>query len=219
MSAERSFVQTVLILGASGAVGQQMLAQALAHPGIVRVVAPTRRALPPHPHLDNPLVDFAALPDSAPWWQADAALCALGTTRKQAGSAAAFYRVDHDYVLAAARLAYAAGTPAFVLNSSLGADEKSYGLYLKTKGETERDVRALGFASLTIVRPSLLDAGPRPQQRRAEEIGLWLNRHLACFVPKKWRAIPVDKVAAAMLAAALAAKPGVRVVESAEMAD
>ncbi|RQW22322.1 NAD-dependent dehydratase [Rhodobacteraceae bacterium CH30] len=218
MSVERSFVQTVLILGASGAVGQQVLAQALAHPGIVRVVAPTRLALPPHAHLDNPLVDFSALPDSAPWWQADAALCALGTTRKQAGSAAAFYRVDHDYVLAAARLALAAGTPTFVLNSSLGADEKSYGLYLKTKGETERDLSALGFASLALVRPSLLDAGTRADFRLGEEVGLWLNRYLGRWLPDAWRAVAVGDVAKTMLDAALAPVPGIRIIASSEIA-
>ncbi|MGL6069906.1 NAD(P)H-binding protein [Craterilacuibacter sp.] len=211
-------MQSLLILGATGAVGQQLLAQALAHSDVACVVAPTRRALPAHAKLKNPIVDFEALPADAPWWQADAALCALGTTRKQAGSDAAFYRVDHDYVLAAARHAHAAGTPAFVLNSSLGADAGARGLYLRTKGEAERDVMALGFASLAIVRPSLLDAGPRAQLRTGEEFGLWLDRHLGCLVPQKWRAIRVDKVADSMLATALAATPGVRVIESGEMA-
>ena len=211
-------MQTVLILGASGAVGQQLLAQALIHPGVAHVVAPTRRPLPAHPLLHNPIVDFAALPESATWWRADAVLCALGTTRKQAGSAAAFYRVDHDYVLAAARLAHAAGTPTFVLNSSLGADEKSYGWYLKTKGETERDLSALGFASLTWVRPSLLDAGTRADFRLGEEVGLWLNRYLGGLLPRAWRAVAVADVAKAMLDAALAPVPGIRVISSSEIA-
>ena len=110
-------MKTVLILGATGQVGQALLELALQHPEISRVVAPTRRPLPPHANLDNPLVDFEALPEDAAWWKADLTLCALGTTLRQAKSKAGFYRVDHDYILAAAKLARHAGTPTFGLVS------------------------------------------------------------------------------------------------------
>nr|WP_314901145.1 NAD(P)H-binding protein [uncultured Deefgea sp.] len=210
-------MKTVLILGATGAVGRHLLAQALQHPDITRVIAPTRRALPAHAKLENPMIDFESLPIDAPWWHADAALCALGTTLKTAGSAAAFRRVDYDYILNAAQRLRAAGTPCLVLNSTMGANASARGLYLKTKGETERDVMALGFGSLTIVRPSLLNAGQRPEQRLAEDIGLCLDRYLGRWIPLKWRAIEVEKVAQSMLKAALAAKPGVSWVESAEL--
>ena len=73
----------LLILGATGLVGQQVLAQALADPSVVQVVAPTRRSLAPHPKLLNPIVDFKALPQ-ADWWAADAVVCCLGTTLKLA---------------------------------------------------------------------------------------------------------------------------------------
>lgn len=73
-------MKTVLILGATGQVGQQILSLALQHPGIFRVVAPTRRSLSAYDKLDNPIVDFEQLPENAPWWKADIALCALGTT-------------------------------------------------------------------------------------------------------------------------------------------
>lgn len=210
-------MKSVLILGATGAVGRHLLDLALQHPDVARVIAPTRRAIAVHPKLTNPIIDFEALPVDASWWRADAALCALGTTVKTAGSAAAFHRVDYDYVLDAATLLQAAGTPCLVLNSSMGASESARGLYLKTKGETERDVIALGFSSLTIVRPSLLNAGPRPELRLAEEIGLCLDRYFGRWIPLKWRAIGVEKVAQKMLRAALFAQPGVSWVESDEL--
>ncbi len=75
----------LLLVGASGAVGREVLAAALADPRIRQVVAPTRRPLPAHPRLLNPVVDFAALPADAPWWQVDAVICTLGTTIKTAG--------------------------------------------------------------------------------------------------------------------------------------
>ena len=210
-------MKTLIILGATGQVGQQMLRLALQHPGISRVVAPTRRPLTPHSKLDNPIVDFEQLPDSAPWWKADIALCALGTTLRQAKSRAGFYRVDHDYILAAAGLAHRAGTPAFGLVSSLGAAPSSRLFYLKAKGETERDISALGFTSLTIARPSLLIGGPRSSGRPLEAIGLFLGRHLSSLLPRRYRAVSTLQVAKALLEAGLVASAGLHVIESEQL--
>lgn len=206
----------LLILGATGLVGQQVLAQALADPRVKQVVAPTRRTLSSHPKLLNPVVDFKALPPAA-WWAADAVVCCLGTTMKQAGSPAAFREVDHDHVLAAAHLAHAAGTPTFALNSSLGASAGSRNLYLRTKGETEEDLAALGFASLTLVRPSLLDGGPRPDARPGEAVGLWFLRLAGPLIAARYRAVRTDAVARALLQAVRQAKPGRSCVENAEI--
>ena len=74
-------MRTLLLLGSTGLVGQQALALALADDRLTQVIAPTRRPLPPHPRLLNPQVDFEHLPAQAPWWRADAVICALGTTR------------------------------------------------------------------------------------------------------------------------------------------
>lgn len=211
-------MKRLLILGATGLVGQQVLAQALADPSLVQVMAPTRRALAPHPKLLNVIVDFKALPH-ADWWAADAVVCCLGTTLKLAGSPAAFREVDHDHVLAAARLARAAGTPTFALNSSLGASAGSGNLYLRTKGETENGLAALGFTSLTLVRPSLLDGGPRPAVRPAEAVGLWLSRLARPLIPARYRAVRTEAVARALLQAVRAAKPGRCCVENAEISE
>ena len=209
-------MKRLLILGATGLVGQQVLAQALADPGMAQVVAPTRRSLAPHPKLLNPIVDFKALPQ-ADWWAADAVVCCLGTTLKLAGSPAAFREVDHDHVLAAARLARAAGTPTFALNSSLGASAGSGNLYLRTKGETEDSLAALGFASLTLVRPSLMDGGPRPDFRLGEAVGLWLFRLARPLIPARYRAVRTEVVARALLQAARQAPPGRHCVENADI--
>jgi uncharacterized protein YbjT (DUF2867 family) len=210
-------MKTALILGATGQVGQELLHQALENPEIVRVVAPSRRPLPSHSKLENPVVDFDRLPEDAPWWKADFAVCALGTTLRQAKSRAGFYRVDHDYVLAAAGLTRRAGAPVFGLVSSLGANPLSRVFYLRVKGETERDLSALGFASLTIARPSLLIGGPRSSGRPVEALGLFVGKHLAALLPRRYRAVSTLRVAQALLAAALGALPGVRVIESEQL--
>src|SRR3954454_8412844 len=95
----------LLLVGATGLVGRQVLDLALADARVEAVVAPTRRPLPDQPKLLAPAVDFARLPEDADWWRADATICALGTTMRVAGSKDAFRRVDYDYPLAGARIA------------------------------------------------------------------------------------------------------------------
>lgn len=205
--------KSIVLLGGTGLVGRQILKLALADEMVGTVTAPTRRHLPPHPKLHNPIVDLNRL-DDAEWWATDAVLCALGTTIKQAGSRAAFREVDYTFVVNAATLAKNAGCPNFVLNSSLGADAGSGNFYLKVKGELESALQGLGFASLTLVRPSLLDGGPRPERRFGEEIGLWFGTKLRGLIPARYRPVSTKAVAQAMLQAALASKPGVHVIES-----
>jgi uncharacterized protein YbjT (DUF2867 family) len=207
-------MKTLLVLGGSGLVGQEVLKQALANPAVDRVVAPTRSPLPRHEKLANPIVDYAHLPVGADWWRADAVICSLGTTRHKAGSAQRFREVDHDYVLTAASLALGAGTETFVYNSSLGADPEARSFYLRVKGETEQSLSMLGYNSFCIVRPSLLYGGQRPDFRLGETISLWWVRHLAMVIPQRFRAVPTASVASAMLSAAFNATPGSTIIES-----
>jgi len=211
-------MKTVLIIGASGQVGQSMLQLALQDSDILKVVAPSRRPLPAHAKLENPIVNFDKLPKDALWWKADFALCALGTTLRQAKSKAGFYKVDHDYILATATLAHQAGTPAFCLVSSLGANPSSRIFYLKVKGETERDISALEFDSLTMARPSLLIAGPR-SQRPLEGIGLFIGKHMAALLPRRYRAVSIHQVARALLNAGFSKSTGPHIIESEQLAD
>jgi uncharacterized protein YbjT (DUF2867 family) len=204
---------TLMLVGATGLVGQSVLAQALAHPQVQRVVAPTRRPLSAHPKLLNPVVDFNALPEDAPWWAVDAVICALGTTIKTAGSQGAFYAVDHDLPLRVAGQAQGHGAQAYALNSALGADAASRVFYSRTKGELERDLQSLGYLSLTFVRPGLI-GGERAEPRLAEQIGVKLSQWLRPLLPKRYRVVPAERIAFHLLQAALAAQPGVRVVMS-----
>jgi uncharacterized protein YbjT (DUF2867 family) len=206
----------LLLAGATGLVGGHVLAQALADPRIDAVIAPVRRALPAHAKLLAPTVDFEALPEDAPWWAADAAICALGTTIGKAGSQEAFRRVDHDYQFAVAKLASRHGTPSFILNSALGADPASRIFYNRVKGELERDLAGLDFASLTFVRPGLI-GGERSESRPAERAALVLLGVLGPGLPRAWRINPARRIAAAMIETAIAAKPGTHVVSSAEL--
>ncbi len=146
----------------------------------------------------------------------DVAFCALGTTMAVAGSKEAFYRVDHDLVLAFAKAAKAQGAEKFVLVSSIGADARSSNYYLKVKGETENDLKALGFRSLIILQPSLL-MGERREFRFGERVGqgaMSLLGPLMLGPLAKYRGIHGRTVANAMLRLAKEDLPGVHVLES-----
>lgn len=202
----------LLLLGATGAVGQQVLLQALQDPRVAQVVAPTRRPLALHPKLLNPQTDFKALPLDADWWRVDAVVCALGTTIKVAGSKAAFAAVDRDLPIEAARLALQQGARSMALNSSVGASLKG-NFYLRTKAEAEAGIRGLGFQSYSIVRPSLIDAH-RDEPRLGERLGLWVSKAFLPLVPPRYRPVKAEHIAQALLQAALQADPGEQIIES-----
>jgi uncharacterized protein YbjT (DUF2867 family) len=206
----------LLLLGATGLVGGHVLTLALADPRITAITAPTRRALPDRPRLAAPIIDFDQLPQDPSVWATDAVICALGTTLKAAGSRERFHRIDHDYAVEIARLAKANGARTFVLNSAKGADVKSLFFYSRVKGETERDILALGFERTVLVQPGLID-GPRPEARPLEE---WVGKALAVLkpvLPRSLQANHSETIARAMLDAALARTPGVSVVTSQEL--
>jgi len=203
----------LLLVGSTGLVGRHVLELALTDPRVDHVTALSRKPLPPHPKLDTPPIDFDNLPEDATWWRADAVICTLGTTMKTAGSEEAFRRVDHDYPLTVARLAARHGTPAYALNSAMGADPSSRFLYNRVKGEVESTLRTCGFPSVTLVRPGLI-GGERAEFRLGEKIATFLLTGLGPLLPRKWRINPASKIAAALLEAAIVGKPGVTVISS-----
>jgi uncharacterized protein YbjT (DUF2867 family) len=205
----------LMLVGATGVVGQEVLRLALADERVDAVVAPTRRPLEPAPRLSNPVVDLVALDGTEPWWDVAGVICTLGTTIRAAGSRPAFAAVDRDLPIHIAQLARRAGAERFALTSSVGASH-SGSFYLRTKAEAEEGVQHVGFPSLTIVRPSLLDA-ERSERRVAERAAILLARALAPLIPRRYRAVDPRAVARALLEGALAGAPGCRVVESEEL--
>jgi uncharacterized protein YbjT (DUF2867 family) len=204
---------TLMLVGATGLVGGAVLRQAQDNAHVTRIVAPTRRELPPHPKLENPVVDFEHLPADAPWWAVDCVVCTLGTTIRKAGSQEAFHRVDHDYPLAVARLARQHGARAFALNSATGADPRSRFFYNRVKGEVEEALQGVGFSSLTIVRPALI-GGDRDEFRPAEFVATGILRLAGPLLSRRYRMVPHERLASVLLEAAVTAPRGEHIIES-----
>ena len=203
--------QHILLAGATGLTGEHLLDRLLNEPTVSRVLAPTRRPLAEHPHLENPVGDLRSLLPAL-GGQVDIAFCCLGSTIKQAGSQEAFKAVDLDLVVAFARRARELGARHLLVISAVNADTDSSVFYSRVKGEMEQALRAQDWPQLTIARPSLL-VGNRPETRWAEQ----LAAPIAKLIPGKYGAIEACQLARAMWRLALEEQDGVRVVESDEL--
>jgi uncharacterized protein YbjT (DUF2867 family) len=204
---------SLLILGANGLVGSQVLKLALADDRVDHIVAPTRRPLPTHAKLLNPVVNLGHGLPEAGWWAVDGVICAIGTTRKTAGSDEAFTAVDFDIPFAVAKKTRENGADRFALTSSIGADAASRFLYTRTKGELENALRGLGFPCLTILRPGVL-GGKRGEFRLGERMALAVLGALGPLLPRRYRISPAGVVAGTLLEQALTAPPGERIIEA-----
>ena len=203
--------QHILLAGATGLTGELLLDRLLNEPTVERVLAPSRKPLADHPHLENPVGDPAVfLPQlSGP---VDVAFCCLGTTIKQAGSEEAFRAVDHDMVVAFAKRAREMGARHLIVISAIGADPESSIFYNRVKGEMEQSLRAQDWPQLSIARPSLL-IGERLEERPAEKIAGLFSK----LIPGKYHGIEACELARALWRLALEDQQGVRVIESDEL--
>jgi uncharacterized protein YbjT (DUF2867 family) len=211
--------RTALLAGATGLVGKHCLERILASNTYEHVRILVRRPVGiSHDKLEEIRVDFDAL-DSLSMASVDDVFITLGTTIKAAGSQTAFYKVDHDYVVATAKLGKRAGATRIALVSSIGAGSPAANFYLRVKTETEQDVRALGYECVEILRPSLL-VGERQEKRTGEAFGIAAAKIVSgLFVGplRQYRPIKVADVAEAMVAALEKSSPGVHIRTFEEM--
>ena len=193
--------RTVLIAGASGLVGREILQGLLADDSVAAVHSLGRRELDlKHPKLTQHRVDFSKALPALPG--VGEAFVALGTTIKVAGSQQAFRAVDYDAVVAVAKAAKAAGATRLGLVSAMGASKSSGIFYNRVKGETEDALSAMGFGTLVIARPSFL-AGDREALgqplRGGEKLALRVSKWLAPLIPNDLKSIDASAVARALL--------------------
>lgn len=210
--------RVVLVAGATGLVGQEVLATLLADRATRTIHVLGRRA----PALRDPRIIAHTVdvtrPPALP--AVDEVYIALGTTLKAAGSRPAFRAIDHDAVLAVARAAHAAGATRLAVVSAMGADPSSRVFYNRTKGDMEQSLAGVGYRCLVIARPALL-VGDRARLgqpgRPAEHLGLRLSRLLEPLIPPNYRPIEAHQVAQHMIAALRDGTEGQRVLLSGAM--
>lgn len=201
-----------IIIGATGAVGRDLLEQLLADERCERIEVFVRRPMDvQHDKLCVHVIDFEQ-PDT---WRAavrgDVLFSCLGTTLRQAGGKQPQWRVDYDYQLQMARAAAENGVPEYALVSAMGANARSVNFYMRMKGALEEAVKGLPFRHITIVQPPSLIR--KYSDRWAEKVSvpmlLALNR---IGLLRRVAPITTDLVAACMLRHVANGKSGVEVI-------
>lgn len=153
---------TVLVMGATGAVGSEVIRQCVNDARISSVAALTRRPLTlKHEKLreivHEDFLDYSPLIDE--FGEIDICYCALGVSQVQVGDPKLYTTITRDYVVKAAQALKAANSEImFVFVSGAGADasESSGVLWRKVKGETENRLREVLHDRLIIVRPAYI---------------------------------------------------------------
>ncbi|MCU7553729.1 NAD(P)H-binding protein [Alteromonas sp. ASW11-19] len=199
---------SAIVLGATGLVGREVVDRLLHDPRYTEVTCLVRRPLPaslfhdPQGKLNPVVIDFDQLQEYQGYFSVNHVYCCLGTTLKQAGSKAAFRRVDFEYVHVAAQLTRAQRCDSFVWISSVGADASSSNFYLRVKGELENAImRMPQLPHASAVRPSLL-LGKREESRGLESLGQSLAPLFGPLLQgrlKKYRPVSASEVADKMI--------------------
>lgn len=198
-------MKTAAVFGATGLVGTFLLRDLLGHPDYGQVIVFTRR----DPGVDHPKLkirtgDFNTLADSNEPLQTDEVFLSLGSTTRKTPDQREYYRIDHDYPVLAARRAREGGATSAFIVSAVGANPASKTFYLRTKGEMERDILALGYRKTCIFRPSLI-LGDRTENRPLEKTAAMVFPVLHPLLRgafDQYRAMTAEDIARAMIRAA-----------------
>ncbi|WP_367897539.1 oxidoreductase [Leptospira sp. WS58.C1] len=207
--------RVAIVAGGTGLVGSELVQELLIDPSWNRVYLLVRKPLEwTHSKLELILTDWEK-PLEFPPGITDA-FCTLGTTIGKAGSKENFKKVDLEYPSKFAKACKDKGVRSFFIVTALGADRDSFVFYNQVKGEVEAEISKLGFETLGIFRPSLLE-GDRKEFRLGEKIGsklAFLINPLLIGPFKKYRSVHAKTVAKSMLNLAWSGKTGKQIIES-----
>ena len=162
---------TAVIIGATGAVGKEILKEILGTEYYERIYVLGRNSisrLPEDDRLTKIVIDFENMRfDTSILDDADV-FAALGTTIKIAGSKENQRKIDVDYTVNFAKLCEGK-VRSFNVVSAIGANSKSKNFYNSLKGELEDKLKEMNLRTLRIFQPSLL-ISRRDDNRFLEEI-------------------------------------------------
>lgn len=151
----------VLIVGATGMLGQGVLRECLADPDVTSVLVAGRTALgQTHPKLTELIItDLSNWSSHEPQLAGiDACFYCLGVS-SGGMSEADYTRITYDYTMALATSLHRASTSAtfcFISGASTDATEKGSVMWARVKGRAENALGRIGFRQLFLFRPGYI---------------------------------------------------------------
>ena len=197
---------SVAMLGASGAVGSEVVNTLLSMPELKQLTLLGRREImlptsAKSKSVSQHLIDIDASATWAPLVAGhESAVCTFGVGEASKVSKAELAHIDKDVVIAFATICKQAGVKHFELLNSVGADARSRSFYLRTKGELCDALIALNFERLSLFQPSMiLTPTNRYGVSQALTLAVWPTlSHLMLGPMQKFRGVRVETLGAAI---------------------
>lgn len=193
----------IVMLGATGAVGGEVVQALRDEPRLAKLALLGRRELSglAQDNIEQYRIDVMNQESYASMLSGyQCAICTLGVGEPSKVSKEDFLRIDKQAVLDFAMACREAGVQHFQLLSSVGTDAKSRSFFLRSKGELNDALVALDFKRLSLFQPSMIIT---PNNRygftQAMTLALWptLSRLMVGSL-RKYRGIDVEKLGRAM---------------------
>jgi uncharacterized protein YbjT (DUF2867 family) len=206
-----------LVLGSSGLIGMETINLLLKNNKYETIYAITRSELPINNNrLIRIIADYHSIETHIKDLQIDHFFCCIGSTKAKTPDRDKYYEIDLEYPKKVASNIIANGTTTLCLVSSIGANPTSNNFYLKLKGDVEESLKAIGFKSFHIFRPSLL-LGNRKEFRLMEKIAQLIYpifNFLLIGKLKDYRSIKAKDIASAMINVSITSNPGVHIYQT-----
>ena len=195
-------MKTALVFGSSGLIGGHLLYQLIKNDNYNKIKLFVRSEIfINEPKIEIIKTDFNDLENHKEDVKGDDCFFCIGTTKQNSPDKNEYQKVELDIPKKIAQIARANSVNSFIFVSSIYANPKSSGDYVKFKGLVEEELKKLNFSNLGILRPSFL-MGDRKENRAGEKIGILIFRLLSPLLLgplKKMRPINSEKVAKAMI--------------------
>ena len=195
-------MKTALVFGSSGLIGGHLLNQLIKNDNYNKIKLFVRsEKFINEPKIEIIKTDFNDLENHKEDIKGDDCFFCIGTTKQNSPDKNEYQRVELEIPKKIAQIARTNSVNSFIFVSSIYANPKSSGDYVKFKGLVEEELKKLNFSNLGILRPSFL-MGNRKENRTGEKIGILTFRLLSPLLLgplKKMKPINSEKVAKAML--------------------
>ena len=195
-------MKTALVFGSSGLIGGHLLYQLIKNDNYNKIKLFVRSEIfINEPKIEIIKTDFNDLENHKEDIKGDDCFFCIGTTKQNSPDKNEYQRVELDIPKKIAQIARSNSVNSFIFVSSIYANPKSSGDYVKFKGLVEEELKKLNFSNLGILRPSFL-MGDRKDNRTGEKIGILTFRLLSPLLLgplKKMKPINSEKVAKAMI--------------------
>lgn len=207
----------IVMLGATGAVGTEVVSTLVKMPELTRLTLLGRRPVEGFSHdgLSQHTADIFKPSSYEMHLKGHAtAICTLGVGEPSKESRDDFVRIDKLAVLDFATACKAVGIRHFQLLGSIGTDVNSRSFFLRTKGELQEGLKALEFERLSIFQPSMI-LTPTNRYGVMQALTLWgwpkLN-FLLTGSRTKYRGVRVEMLGRAIALNTITGKSGVEIL-------